>query len=155
MELGRLGNGERISGVSAILLFAFMCLHWFGSRDSGELRFFSVDRNAWEALDFIPIVLLTTVVATLAAVVLRPPDTVRKLPIPINAVVAILGIISVSLILFRILNPPNFGSFREIWGTISIEGTIQFPIYLALFAAAGIACGGCLAMREEARSRSL
>jgi hypothetical protein len=70
-------------------------------------------------------------------------------------VVAVLGIVSVLLILFRILDPPNFGSFREIWGTVTIEGTVQFPIFLALLAAAGIACGGCLAMREEDRTRSL
>jgi predicted membrane channel-forming protein YqfA (hemolysin III family) len=151
MELGRLNSGERIAGISAILLFAFMCLDWFGSKDSGELRLFSVDRNAWEALDYIPIILLIAIAVTLAAVVLRPPNPVRKPPIPINAVVAILGIVSVLLILFRILDPPNFGSFREIWGTITIEGTVQFPIFLALLAAAGIASGGCLAMREEGR----
>jgi hypothetical protein len=87
--VGRLNNGERIAGISAILLFAFMCLHWFGTKDSGELRLFSVDRNAWEALDYIPIALLITIVVTLAAVVLRPPNPARKPPIPINAVVAI------------------------------------------------------------------
>ncbi len=151
MELGRLNNGERIAGVSAILLFAFMCLHWFGTKDSGELRLFSVDRNAWEALDYIPIILLITIVVALAAVVLRPPDPVSKPPIPVNAVIAILGVVSVLLILLRILEPPNFGSFREIWGTITIEGTVQFPIFLALFAAAGVAFGGCLALWEEGR----
>ncbi len=154
MELGRLSNGERISGVSAILLFAFMCLHWFGSKDSGELRLFSVDRNAWEALDYIPIILLITVVVALAAVVLRSPNPVHKPPIPVNAVVAILGIVSVLLILLRILDPPNFGSFREIWGTITIEGTVQLPIFLALLAAAGIAFGGCWAMWEEVSAPS-
>jgi hypothetical protein len=154
VELGRLGNGERISGISAILLFAFMCLHWFGSKDPGELRLFSIDRTAWEALDYIPIVLLITIVVTLAAVMLRPPDPARKPPIPINAVVAVLGIVSVLLILFRILDPPNFGSFREIWGTITIEGTVQFPTFLALFAAAGIALGGCLALRAEVSASS-
>jgi len=154
VELGRLSNGERISGISAILLFAFMCLHWFGSKDSGELRLFSVDRTAWEALDYIPTILLITIVVTLAAVVLRPPNPVRKPPIPVNAVVAILGVVSALLILLRILEPPNFGSFREIWGTITIEGTVQFPTFLALFAAAGITFGGCLALREERPAQS-
>jgi predicted membrane channel-forming protein YqfA (hemolysin III family) len=151
MDISRLNNGERISGISAILLFVFMCFHWFGSKDSGELRLFSVDRNAWEALDYISIILLITIVVTLAAVMLRPPNPARKPPIPISAVVATLGAVSVLLILFRIMNPPNFGSFREIWGTIAIEGTVQFPIFLSLFAAVGIAFGGCLAMREEGR----
>jgi hypothetical protein len=154
VNLGRLSNGERISGISAILLFIFMFLHWFGSKDTGELRLFSVGRNAWEALDYIPIVLIITIIATLAMVVLRLTNGVHRPSIPINLAVAVLGIISVALILFRVVDPPNFGSFREIWGTITIEGTVQFPIFLALFAAAGVAIGGCLAMREEGISLS-
>lgn len=62
-----------------------------------------------------------------------------------------LGIVSVLLILYRIVDPPIF----SVETTITIEGAAQLPIYLALFAAAGIACGGCLAMWDEARSRSL
>jgi len=49
------------------------------------------------------------------------------------------------LILFRIINPPIF--YTEV--TITYEGTVQFPILLALFSAAGITFGGCLAMWEE------
>jgi len=147
--LGRLSNGERISGISAILLFIFTFLHWFGSKDSGELQLFSVGRNAWEALDYIPVILLITIIATLAVLALRLANVVHKFPIPVNAVVAILGIVSVLLILFRILDPPDFGSFRELWGNITIEGTVQFPIFLALLAATGIAFGGYWAMREE------
>jgi len=147
--LGRLNNGERISGISAILLFVLMFFHWFGSMDSGELRLFSVSRNAWEALDYIPVILLITIIASLAVVVLRLTSAGLESPIPVNAVVAILGLVSALLILFRIVDPPNFGSFREIWGNITVEGTLQLPIFFALFAAVGVALGGCLAMREE------
>jgi hypothetical protein len=147
--IDRLSGGRRISSVSAILLFLFMFPDWFGTKDSGELRFFSVDRSAWEAPDYIPIVLVITIIATLAVAALRLANAVHRRPIPVDAVVAILGIVSVLLILFRIVDPPNFGSFREIWGDITIEGTVQFPIFLALSAAVGIALGGCLALREE------
>src|SRR5262245_20960877 len=116
MSLKRLSNGEWISGVSAILLCVFMFFHWFGSKDSGELRLFSVGRSAWEALDYIPIVLMITIVATLAMVALRLTNAARRPPIPVNAIVAMLGIVSALLILFRILDPPNFGSFQEVWG---------------------------------------
>jgi hypothetical protein len=147
--VGGLSKGERIASISAILLFVFMFFHWFGSKDSGELRFLSVGRNAWEALDYIPIVLLITIIVTLAVTALRLIGGIHKRGIPVNALVAVLGLISVLLILFRIIEPPNFGSFREIWGNITIEGTVQFPIFLALTAAVGVAFGGCLAMREE------
>jgi uncharacterized integral membrane protein len=54
------------------------------------------------------------------------------------------------LILFRILDPPNFGTEK----IMTFEGTVQLPIFLALLAAAGIAFGGCLAMWEEGFSLS-
>jgi hypothetical protein len=154
VNLGGLSKGERTSGVSAVLLFALMFFDWFGSKDSGELRFFSIGRNAWEALDYISVVLVITIVVTLAVAALRLANAVRELPVSINTVVAILGLVSALLILFRIIEPPTFGSFREIWGTVTIEGTVQLPIFFALLAAAGIAFGGCLAMREEGVSTS-
>jgi hypothetical protein len=148
MGLSRLSNGERIMAVSAILLFVFMFFDWFGLKDAGELRLFSVGHNAWEALDYIPIILGITIFAALRVVALRV-TAIRKPPVPANMLVAILGTLSTMLIVYRIADPPNFGSFQEAWGTITIEGTVQFPIFLALLAAAGIAVGGFLAMRGE------
>lgn len=152
--LGSLSNGERISDVSAILLYVFMSFDWFGSKDSGELRYFSVGRSAWDALDYISIILLIAIIVALAVAGTAPHGCRSRLPYSGQRGVAILGIVSTLLILFRIVDPPNFGSFQEIWGTITIEGTVQSPIFLALSAAAGIAFGGCLAMWEEGISPS-
>jgi hypothetical protein len=138
--------------VSAILLFVFMFFDWFGNKDSGALKLFSVGHSAWEALDYIPIVLMVAIVVALGVVVLRLSDTAYEPPVPANPVVAILGTVSALLILFRTVNPPNFGSFREVFGPVTIEGTVQFPIFLALGAALGIAVGGYLATREEGSS---
>ena len=52
------------------------------------------------------------------------------------------------LILFRIVDPPSFGSF----GGVSVDGTVEFGIFLGLIAAAGIAYGGYMAMKEEGTS---
>lgn len=151
MDLSRLNNGERIASVSAILLFVFMFFHWFGVKaiNTSNLLFAiqSVEpgKNAWEALDYAPIVLLVAVVATLAVGALRFTNAARRPPVPVNAVVAILGILSVLLILFRIIDPPVF----SVETTITSEGVVQLPIFLALLAAAGIAFGGCWGMREE------
>ena len=151
MSLGRLSNGERISGISAILLFVLMFFHWFGVKavNTSNLLFgiqaVGPGQSAWEALDYIPIILLITIIATLAVAALRLTNAARRPPIPVNAMVAILGIVSVLLILFRIIDPPIFSVER----TITIEGTAQLPIFLALLAAAGIAFGGYRAMREE------
>jgi len=142
----RLNLGERIAGVSAILLFAFMFLDWFGMEsveDSFDL--FSVSRSAWEALDFIPFVLLIAITVTLYETGVR---VVLRFAAPTNVVVAILGVISAALILYRIVFPPDFGSLRGVV-TITYVGTAKLPIFLALAAAIGIAYGGLRAMREE------
>lgn len=76
---------------------------------------------------------------------LRVTNTLRKNAVPVNAVVAILGLASVLLILCRIVDPPVF----YVEPTITFEGAVQFPIYLALLAAIGIVYGGFRAMREE------
>ncbi len=150
MHLGRLSNGEKIAGVSAILLFVLMFFDWFGTQSSsGAFGLFSVGRSAWEALDYIPIVLMIAIVVALGVVALRLSGTAYQPPVPANAVVAILGIVSALLVLFRIVNPPHFGSLRFPLGTVTIEGTAQPPIFLALVAALGIAFGGGWAMREE------
>jgi hypothetical protein len=155
VNLGRLSNGERISGVSAILLFAFMFFYWFGVKavNTSNLLFavqsIEPGKSAWEALEYIPIVLLITIIVTLAVAALRLTNAVRKFPVPVNALVAILGLVSMLLILYRIVDPPIF----HVEITITDEGAAQLPIFLALLAAAGITFGGCLAMRKEGCSR--
>jgi uncharacterized protein YacL len=151
VSLDRLSTGERISSVSAVLLFIFMFFHWFGVRISNSSNLlFAIQsdlpgKSAWEALDYIPILLTMAIGATLAATVLRLTNSVRRGPV--NVLVAFLGLLSGLLIAFRIINPPSFASE----GVIAVEGTVQFPIFLALLAAAGIAFGGYRAMREERR----
>lgn len=149
--LARLSNGERISSVSAIVLFILMFFHWFGVKaiNTSNLLFaiqsIEPGKSAWEALDFIPIVLLITILATLVVAALRFTNALRRDSIPVNAVVAILGLASTLLILFRVIEPPVF----YVEPTVTFEGTVQFPIFLALLAAAGIAFGGFQAMRDE------
>jgi amino acid transporter len=153
VNLDRLSNGEKIAGISAILLFVFMFFHWFGVEGSSkpnplliEFRGSRSGKSAWEALDYIPIILLVTIIVTLAVVALRLTNAVRKSSFPVNGLVTILGIVSVLLILYRIVDPPSFGVEEKI---VAWEGTVQFPIFLALLAGAGIAVGGCLAMHDE------
>lgn len=151
MALSRLSRGEWIAVISAIFLFVFMFFHWFGVKAVNTSNLlFAIEaggqgKSAWEALDYIPTVLLVTILATLAVAGLRVTNTLRKGAVPVNAVVAILGLASVLLILYRIFDPPVF----YVEPTITFEGTVQFPIYLALLAAVGIVYGGFRAMREE------
>ncbi|HXS34003.1 MAG TPA: hypothetical protein VN758_09570 [Solirubrobacterales bacterium] len=148
-HLDKLSPGEKIAGASAIALFIFMFLNWFGAEVSGVNGFSgSVSGeagNAWDTLDFIPIVLLITVIAALVMAGLRLADSTYEPPIPMSTIVTVLGVISVLLILFRIIDPPTFASF----GGVSVDATLSVGIFLGLIAAGGIAYGGYSTMREE------
>jgi len=153
MELDKLNTGEKIAGVSAVLLFIFMFFDWFGVEVSGGGFSGSVPGaggSAWDALDFIPIVLVVAIVLALVNVALRLSDSPYEPPVSLNTVVTVLGVLSALLVLFRIVDPPSFGSF----GGVSVDGTLEFGIFLGLIAAIGIAYGGYRAMQEEGVSFS-
>jgi len=145
MDLDRMSTGEKIAGVSGVLLFIFMFLDWFDASASNGLFSVSVGGSAWDAMDVIPIILMIAVVAAVGVAVIRLADAVFEPSVSVNAVVAILGAISFLLILYRIVNPPDSG-FSEV------DISPAFGIFLGLIAAAGIAYGGYRAMREEGTS---
>jgi len=149
MELDRLNLGEKIAAVSAILLFIFMFFDWFGVEVSGVGGFSGTisgeGGSAWDALDFIPIVLVIAIVAALVLAGIRLADSPMEPTVPLSAIVAVLGGISVLLVLYRIVFPPSFGDF----GGVSVDATLDVGIFLGLLASAGIAYGGYAAMRED------
>jgi hypothetical protein len=149
MDVDRLNTGEKVAAVSAILLFVFMFFNWFGVEVSGVGGFSGTisgeGGNAWDTLDFILIILLITVIAALVMAGLRFSDSAVEPPVPMSTIVTVLGAISVLLILFRIVDPPSFGSF----GGVSVDATLSFGIFLGLISAGGITYGGYTAMREE------
>jgi hypothetical protein len=154
MDVDKLNTGEKIAGVSAVLLFIFMFFDWFGVEISGENGTVSFGSgsggSAWDALDFIPIVLLITIVIALVNVGLRLSESDYEPPVSMNVVVTVLGGLSSLLVLYRIIFPPSFGSF----GGVSADATLEFGIFLGLVAAIGIAFGGYRAMQEEGSSFS-
>jgi hypothetical protein len=149
MDVDKLNTGEKIAGVSAVLLFIVMFFDWFGVEVSGSSGFSGTvpgaGGSAWDALDFIPIVLVVTIVVALINVFLRLSDSEYEPPVSMNVAVAVLGGLSALLVLFRIVDPPGFGTF----GGVSIDATLEFGIFLGLIAAAGIAYGGYRGMQEE------
>ncbi len=148
MEADRLSTGEKISAVSAVLLFIFMFFDWFGVKVSGVSGFsgeVAGGGSAWDALDLIPIFLMAAIVVAIGVAVIRLTDADIEPPFSLNTLVAVLGGLAVLLILYRIINPPGGDSF----GGVSVDTTLKLGIFLGLIAAAGIAYGGYSAMREE------
>ena len=126
-----------------------MFFNWFGAEVSGVNGFsgsVSGDAgNAWDTLDFIPIVLLITVIAALVMVGLRLADSVYEPPVPMSTLVTVLGVISVLLILFRIIDPPTLASF----GGVSVDADAQCRHLPRPDRRRRIAYGGYSTMREE------
>jgi len=152
MDMDKLSTGEKIAGVSAILLFIFMFVDWF----TGELTVSggalvgsaSGSGNAWDTLEVIPIFLMLAIVAAVAVAVVRLTDALFEPSVPMNAVVTVLGALAVILILYRIVDPPGGGSLAGV----SMDVSPAVGIFLGLIAAAGIAYGGYRAMQEEGTS---
>ncbi len=145
--MAKLSGGERVSAVSAILLFAFMFLDWFGAKVSGVPGFTGSagGGSAWQTLDLIPVFLMLAIVAALGVALVRLTDAELEPAVPLNAIVAAVGALAVLLVLFRIVDPPGVGSLDGV----PVDVTPQLGIFLGLAAAAGIAYGGYSAMREE------
>jgi uncharacterized membrane protein len=126
-RLAKPDRGLKIATVSAVALFVSMFFNWFGveAHNTSNLLFaiqsVEPDKSAWEALDYIPIALLATVVITLAATSLRLTGAVSNPSLPANVAVAVLGVVSTLLILSRIVDPPVFG----VEPTITTEGVAQ------------------------------
>jgi hypothetical protein len=152
MDVDRLSLGEKIAGVSAILLFIFMFFDWYSIDVSVSGGAFvgtaSGGGDAWEAFSYIDLFLLLTVIAAVAAVTIELTDALIEPPVSMSSVVAILGGISVLLIIYRIIDTPSAGSFPGV----SVDVSPTVGIFLGLIAAGGIAYGGYRAMQEEGTS---
>ena len=156
MDLSTLSTGEKVSGISGIALFLIMILFsWFGIEVAG---FGSTEgANAFESFGFIDIVLLITAIAAIALPLMSATQATVDIPVALSAIVALLGAISVVLVLFRIISPPDFdipGSVDVGFGEVDTgaETTRKFGVFLGLLASIGVAVGGWLAMQEEGTS---
>jgi hypothetical protein len=154
MDFSRTTQGEKIAGVSGILLILIMFIFkWFGLKFTGGAGAFAVSvegsRNAWGSYGFIDIVLFITALSAVGLLLLSASESDLSLPVAASAIVAGLGILSVVLIIISIISPPDFGA--DLSGT-GIDHTRKIGVWLGLIAAAGVAIGGYLAMQEEGTS---
>lgn len=132
MDTDRLLRGEMIAAISGIALFLIMFIFpWFSLDVPGV------------SLSGIDIVLFVTVVVAVGGAIISATATNIDTPVAISSITLGLGILSVLLVLFRILSPPDGGA-----GDL-VDVSRGIGVYLGLIAAAGIAYGGYDAMNEE------
>jgi len=147
-------SGAIVSGLSALLLLCLMFFHWYGVElvNTSDLLFqvesAQPGKSAWAALGWISAVLALAVGVSLIDAMLRIVGVGRKLSVVGDVAVFGLGILSVALMVFRLIEPPVF--FVE--GPITSEGAVEPVMFVALVAAVGIAVGGWLGLRDDKRS---
>jgi hypothetical protein len=150
MDAGRLGRGEMIAAISGAALFIIMFLPWFGlggelgdafnqAQDLGLAPDVDTTANAWQSFGFIDIVLFVTVVVAVAFGVAAAMARDVALPVAASAITSGLGILSVVLIAYRLIDTPS-------------DSSRKIGVFLGLIAAIGVAYGGYVGMQEEGTS---
>jgi len=148
VDTSKVSFGEMIAGVSAIALFVFMLLPWYGVSASFGGVGINESASAWEAFGFIDILLFLVLAVAIGLVVARAANAVPDLPQPPGLIIAAAGAIAVVLILFRLIIVPD--------AEIDVDGVDlgrKIGIFLGLIAAAGITFGGWTAMNERASGK--
>jgi hypothetical protein len=150
MDSARLGRGEGIAGVCAVLLFIVMFFGWFSLPGPDEVATpfggtvsFDASANAWQSYDFTDLLLLVTIVVAVGGAIATLMARDVSPPVAVSALTAGLGILSFVFVLFSIINTPSEAGIdldREFW------------VFVGLVLTAGIAFGGWMAMQEEGTS---
>lgn len=144
--MDKLNTGEQIAGISGIALILIMFIFdWFGFSE-GPL---DIGFNAWESFGVIDLILFLAAIAGIGLAVLAATQSQVNMPVAASAIAAGLGILATILVLYRIINPPDFGA--SDFG-LDLDADRSIGVFLGLIAAAGVAYGGWRAMESEGTS---
>lgn len=139
MDINNLNQGEKIAGVSAVLLLFFaLAFSWFSVGPIGIKGF--------EAGGFFrDVVMFFTIIAGIGLALIAASSSSVNAPVAPSAIVAGLGILQTLLVVIWVISPPG-GDF--------IDAGRSVGLFLGLLASAGVAYGGWMAMQEEGTSFS-
>ncbi len=146
MDVNNLRTGEKIAGASGIALLLIMFIFDWFTVDIGLGA--SVGGNAWDTMELIRFILFLAALAGIGLAAMSATQSQVNMPIALSALAAGLGGLSVLLVLFRIISPPDGGA-----GDLIDVGR-GIGVFLGLIASAGVAYGGWTAMQEEGTSFS-
>jgi hypothetical protein len=158
MDLRRLRVGEVIVAASGAALVISLFLPWYASavalywnRD-GEAHgigdsaaagltpsapFEATSLSGFEALSVLDVVLALIGLAAVALLFVTAAQRVPAVPIAMESLLTLAGLVATILVLIRVIDVPDGASGRE-WG-----------LWLALAGAIGIAIGALVSMRDE------
>ena len=145
MDTSKLTIGDQIAAASGIVLLIALFLPWYGVDVSAGAISVSDSASAWEALDFIDILLF---LISLVAIGVPVAKAMGALPaeVPGSMLVLAAGGLGVLLVLFRLVDlpTPDLGD--------QVDFSRKFGIFLGLLATIGVAYGGWRANEEAPAS---
>jgi hypothetical protein len=130
MDLRRLRVGEWIVGACGVLLLVALFLPWYGDPS----------RSGWESFTVLDVILTLLALVAISVPVVTSGHRVPALPLALESITALLGLVGLLLVLVRVLNLPGDADGREI------------GLWLGLVATLGIFAGGVVGIRDERRS---
>jgi hypothetical protein len=132
MDLRRLRAGEWITGLGGAALLVALFLPWY---EEG-----AVSPTGWEAFAVLDVIFALVALSALLVPVLTAQQRTPAVPLALEALVALAGLVAVVLALIRVASLPGDASGRELGVWLGLVSS------LVIFAGAGIA------MRDERRS---
>jgi hypothetical protein len=142
VDTSKLSVGDQIAAVSGIVLLIALFLPWYGVDVSVGGFSASESANAWEALDFIDILLFLIALVAIGVPVAKAAGSMPD-DVPGPMIVLAAGGLAVLLVLFRLIDLPT----PDVSGS-GIDFSRKFGIFLGLIAAVGVTYGGWRANEE-------
>lgn len=138
MDLNKLSTGDKVIGVSGVLLFIFAFFKWYGISVPGGTAGF----NGYHYFLFgvIPVILGVAMIVQIALDRFSAVDMPKLGALTWGQVHLILGSVAFVLVLLKLAIGDDY---------FSVGLDRKFGIFLSVIAAAGLAAGGFLKMRES------
>jgi hypothetical protein len=148
VDTSKLSLGEQIAAVSGIVLLIVLFLPWYGVDVSTPIANVSASDSAtaWQAFDFVDILLFLIALVAIAVPVARMTDSLPG-DVPGATLIVAAGGLGVLLVLWRIIDLPT-PDISSI-GSVKVDFSRKIGVFLGLIATAGVAYGGWRAMEES------
>ena len=145
--------GEWLVGASGVVLLVALFLPWYGDiapagaygdtpSGTGWTAYAALPATitGWEAFSIIDVILALLALAAISVPIVTATHRVPALPLALESLTAIFGLIGLVLVLIRVLNLPESADGRDV------------GLWLALAATTGIFAGALVGIRDERRS---
>jgi hypothetical protein len=142
MDLRRLRPAEWMIGGWGLLLLVALFVPWYGVGSEGGWTMYAPlssggTATGWEALGVLDVILAFIALAAIAVPIVAASYRVPAVPLAHESLLALVALVALILVLFRVLNLPDWAGEREL------------GLWAALVATIGIFGSSLIAMRDE------